>query len=96
MVTVWYISILLSVAIIQVHYIIYQIRSVLISWIKSMLENIEGAIKKGTIQRHWRHWIHKTQNKAKQINARENRRGQSRMDNPEKMAILDTQYTGQS
>ena len=42
-----------------------------------------------TIQRHWQHWTQKTQDKGKQ------NKGQSRMDNPETLATLDTQDTGQ-
>jgi len=42
-----------------------------------------------TIQRHWQHWTHKTQDKDKQ------NKGQPRMDNPETLATLDTQDTGQ-
>jgi hypothetical protein len=42
-----------------------------------------------TIQRHWQHWVHKTQDKDKQ------NKGPSRMDNPETLATLDTQDTGQ-
>ena len=41
-----------------------------------------------TIQRNWQHWVHKTQGEDKQ------NKGQSRIDNPEKLATLDTQDTG--
>ena len=43
-----------------------------------------------TIQRHWQHWVHKTQDKDKQ------NKGPSRMDNPETLATLYTQDTGQN
>ena len=41
-----------------------------------------------TIQRNWQHWLHKTQDEDKQ------NKGQSRIDNPEKLATLVTQDTG--
>jgi hypothetical protein len=41
-----------------------------------------------TIQRNWQHRVHKTQGEDKQ------NKGQSRMDNPEKLATLGTQDTG--
>jgi hypothetical protein len=41
-----------------------------------------------TIQRNWQHWVHKTQDEDKQ------NKGQSRIDNPEKLATLGTQDTG--
>jgi hypothetical protein len=41
-----------------------------------------------TIQRNWQHWVHKTQGEDKQ------NKGQSRIDNPEKLATLGTQDTG--
>jgi hypothetical protein len=40
-----------------------------------------------TIQRNWQHWVHKTQGEDKQ------NKGQSRIDNPEKLATLGTQDT---
>ena len=44
-----------------------------------------------TIQRHWKHWVHKTQNKY----TLEITNVQSRMDNPETLATLGTQDTEQ-
>ena len=41
-----------------------------------------------TIQRNWQHLVHKTQDEDKQTE------GQSRMDNPEKLAKFGTQDTG--
>ena len=46
---------------------------------------------KWTIQRHWQHWVHKTQNKY----TLKITKGQSRMENPETLATLGTQDTEQ-
>ena len=47
-----------------------------------------------TIQRHWQHWLHKTQHEDKQTNKRQRKpKGQSRMDNSETLAALGTQDT---
>jgi len=43
-----------------------------------------------TIQRHWQHWVHKTQNE----DTLEITKGQSRMDNPKTLATLGTQDRG--
>ena len=56
-----------------------------------MLENTEGVIKKKTIQRNWQHKVHKTQDKY----MLENTEGVKKKDNPEKLATLGTQDTGQ-
>ena len=55
-----------------------------------MLENTEGIIKR-TIQRNWQHRIHKTQDNY----MLENTEGIMKKDNPEKLATLGTQDTGQ-
>ena len=45
--------------------------------------------QEGTIQRHWQHWAHKTQDEEKT-----KPEGQSRMNNPETLSTLGTQDTG--
>ena len=56
-----------------------------------MLENTERAIKNGLSRETGN--IEYTRHRTK-INVRENRKGQSRMDNPEKLATLCTHDTG--
>ena len=53
-------------------------------------ENWKGN-QEWTIQRHWQHWAtrHRTNKRSRIL------KGQSRMDNPETLATLGTQDTGQ-
>jgi hypothetical protein len=50
--------------------------------------NKTRGLQEWIIQRHWQHWVHKTQDEDKQ------NKGPSRMFNPEKLATLATQDTG--
>ena len=63
-----------------------------ISRLINVRENRRGN-QEWTIQRNWKHWVHKT--KAKKANERQRKpKGQSRMDNAEKLPTLGTQDTG--
>jgi ribosomal protein L33 len=49
-----------------------------------------------TIQRNWQHWVHKTQHEGKQSRETDNigyTRHNTKVNNPEKLTILDTQDT---
>ena len=53
--------------------------------------------RRQTIQRHWQHWAHKTQDEDKQSRYTGNilhTRNRTKTDNPERLATLGTQDTG--
>ena len=61
-----------------------------------MLENTEGVIMKSTIQRNWQHRVHKTQDKPMlEITEGVIMKRVAKKENPETLATLGTQDTGQ-